>query len=215
MSPSDIPEWLRPPISAAAQAILDELEQRDRGATHVADYAQIVVEVDPAAHHRLICTALEEGILGDLWDDLLITMPPGSAKSTYVSHVFPSWYMGRFPDHNIIIASHTAGLAEKWSRKVRDTVACPQHGKLFPGSSLSKDSTAVTRWATTQGGECLAAGAGMSILGFRANILVCDDLVSGWEQAQSITQLTKLQDWFNSDLKSRMKPVAKRIIVNQ
>ena len=127
----------------------------------MAEYAQQVVEVDPAAHHRLICSTLEEGILNDEWDDCLITMPPGSAKSTYVSHVFPAWYMGRFPDHNIIIASHTSSLAEKWSRKVRDTVASPGHVRLFPGSSLSKDSTAETRWATTAGGDCLAAGAGM------------------------------------------------------
>ena len=56
----------------------------------MAEYAQQVVEVTPALHHRLICTTIEEGILGDLWDDLLITMPPGSAKSTYVSHVFPA-----------------------------------------------------------------------------------------------------------------------------
>ena len=216
-----LPEWLRPPRPPESpedkqlRLAIEELTLRQQGTAHVAEYARQVVEVDPALHHRLICTTIEEGILGDLWDDLLITMPPGSAKSTYVSHVFPAWYMGRFPKHNMIIASHTASLAEKWSRKVRDTVASPNHVRLFPESTLSKDSTAVTRWATSQGGECLAAGAGMSILGFRANILVCDDLVSGWEQAQSITQLTKLQDWFNSDLKSRMKPNAKRIIVNQ
>ena len=220
-----LPEWLRPlqpplrppesPEDKQLRLAIEELTLRQQGAAHVAEYARLVVEVDPAAHHRLICSTLEEGILNDEWDDCLIMMPPGSAKSTYVSHVFPAWYMGRFPDHNIIIASHTSSLAEKWSRKVRDTVASPGHVRLFPESSLSKDSTAVTRWATTAGGECLAAGAGMSILGFRANVLVCDDLVSGWEQAQSLTQLTKLQDWFNSDLKSRMKPVAKRIIVNQ
>ena len=216
--PHPLPEWLRPPESPGDRQLrlaMEELSLRERGAAHVAEYAVQAVEVIPALHHRLICTTLEEGILGDLWDDLLITMPPGSAKSTYVSHVFPAWYLGRFPTHNLIITSHTASLAEKWSRKVRDTVASPAHTRLFPKSSLSKDSTAVTRWATSAGGECLAAGAGMSILGFRANILVCDDLVSGWEQAQSITQLTKLQDWFNSDLKSRMKPNAKRIIVNQ
>lgn len=221
---SPLPDWLcppqpscppQPPIDPELGLILAKIAEREQAAAHVADYARQVVEVEPALHHRLICTTIEDGILGDLWDDLLITMPPGSAKSTYVSHVFPAWYMGKFPKDNLIITSHTASLAEKWSRKVRDTVASPAHAKLFPQSSLSKDSTAVTRWATTAGGECLAAGAGMSILGFRANILVCDDLVSGWEQAQSLTQLTKLQDWFNSDLKSRMKPNAKRIIVNQ
>jgi len=212
-----IPDWLKPPqppqpqLSPARQLFLTLAAAQE----HPRHYAKTVVEVIPAAHHILILNALEDGVMNDTWDDLLICTPPGSAKSTYVSHVFPSWYMGKFPHENIIIASHTATLAEKWSRKVRDTVASPIHMQVFPDSQLSKDSTAVSNWSTTKGGSCLAAGAGMAILGNRARMIFCDDLVSGWEQAQSITQLTKLQDWWASDLKSRMKPYAKRVIVNQ
>ena len=204
----DLPDWMTTP---AYRKLVEYGNAHD----HPKCYAETVCEVVPAAHHRLICDALEDGVLNDSWDDLLICTPPGSAKSTYVSHVFPAWYMGRFPDENIIIASHTATLAEKWSRKVRDTVASPVHQLVFPDSILSKDSTSVSKWATSAGGECLATGAGASILGFRARMIVCDDLVSGWEIAQSMTQLKKLQDWYNSDLKSRMKPYAKIVIVNQ
>jgi predicted phage terminase large subunit-like protein len=44
---------------------------------------------------------------------------------------------------------------------------------------------------------------------------VIDDPVSGWEQAQSMTQLQKIHDWYKSDLKSRMKPRAKQVLVCQ
>lgn len=192
-----------------------ELVRRAAAQTHLADYAEQVVDVIPAAHHRLICDTVEAGIHNDEWDDCVICMPPGSSKSTYVSHCFPAWYLGQYPSNNIILASHTASLAEKWSRRVRDTVASPEHASHFPGATLSKDSTAVTRWATSRNGEFLAAGVGMSILGFRADVAILDDPISGWEQAQSATQLQKVHDWYRSDLKSRLKPRAKVIVVCQ
>ena len=55
----------------------------------------------------------------------------------------------------------------------------------------------------------------MSILGFRADLAVLDDPVSGWEQAQSATQLEKIHNWFKADLKSRLKPSAKIIVICQ
>lgn len=39
--------------------------------------------------------------------------------------------------------------------------------------------------------------------------------MSGWEEAQSVTQLQKLHDWFKADLKSRLKPSAKIIVICQ
>ena len=203
------------PFEEQLRLIEAELARRAAAQTHLADYARSVVDVIPAEHHRLICNTLEAGIDNDEWDDCVICMPPGSAKSTYVSHCFPAWYLGKHPTHNIILASHTGSLAEKWSRRVRDTVASPDHVALFPDSTLSRDSTAVTRWSTGRNGEFLAAGVGMSILGFRADIAVLDDPISGWEQAQSATQLQKVHDWYRSDLKSRLKPRAKVIVVCQ
>lgn len=201
-------------MSVTLDAVRKEVNRRVSINKSLVEYAKAIVGVTPALHHEVICNHLER-LVNDEFDDLLICTPPGSAKSTYASHVFPSWYLGKNPKNNVIIASHTATLAEKWSRKVRDTVDSPAHKLLFPTSALSKDSTAVSKWTNVSGGECLAAGAGMSILGFRCDIAICDDLVSGWEQANSMTQLQKLQDWYKSDLKSRYKPNAKTVIINQ
>jgi predicted phage terminase large subunit-like protein len=205
-------------VSAPAlsvEHILAEIARRETAQRALETYSLSTLGIVPAAHHRMIYAALEALILDDAYDDLLINTPPGSAKSTVVSHVLPAWYLGNFPGRNVIIASHTASLAEKWSRRVRDTVDSPDHNTIFPDSALSKDSTAVARWTTSTGGECLAAGVGMSILGFRSDLCVIDDPVSGWEQAQSITQLQKIHDWYRSDLKSRLKPQAKIVIVCQ
>lgn len=170
--------------------------------------------VEPALHHEVICSHIDE-LLQDQYDELIINSPPGSAKSTYTSHALGSYYLGRYPDHNIIVATHTADLSERWSAKVRNTIASPEHTLLFPNSQLSKDSTAKARWATAQGGEFLAAGVGGSILGFRADLGIIDDPISGFEQAQSITQLQKVHGWYETDFMTRLKPNAKVVLICQ
>jgi predicted phage terminase large subunit-like protein len=208
------PLFLLPNITKEQVETATALWQVGRASVDIAEYARTVVDVIPVAHHLVFLEALR-GLVDDEYDDLVINTPPGSAKSTYVSHVFPSWFLGAFPHKNVILASHTATLAEKWSRRVRESVSSPAHARVFPASQLSKDSTAVARWTTTQNGECIAAGVGMSILGLRADLVVLDDPLSGFEQASSITQLQKLHEWYKSDLKSRLKPGAKVVVVCQ
>lgn len=193
---------------------LQELEQREAAAQSLPHYARYSLDVSPAKHHELICSAIDD-LLADCYDELIINSPPGSAKSTYTSHALPAYYLGRFPDHNVILATHTSDLSERWSRKVRNTVASVRHRNVFPQSELSQDSTAVSRWATRAGGELLAAGVGGSILGFRADLGVLDDPISGFEQAQSLTQLTKIHAWYETDFVTRLKPNAKTVLICQ
>ena len=129
------PDWLTADPKLAL--IWSEIERLENAQKHLADYADVVVGVQPAAHQRYICDTLERGILNDEWDDCVICIPPGGAKSTYGSHCLPAWFLGHFPDKNVILASHTASLAEKWSRRVRDTVASPEHQSVFEHSALS------------------------------------------------------------------------------
>lgn len=201
-----LPDWL-----------VGEIARREAAQASLAEYADRVVldeDVSPAAHHRVICEAIDR-LLADDYDDLIVNTPPGSAKSTYTSHALSAYYMGRWPTRSIILATHTADLSEKWSRKVRNTLADPRHAEVFDDSALSKDSTAVSRWATSRGGEFLAAGVGASILGFRADLAVIDDPVAGFEQAQSLTQLAKIHSWFETDLITRLKPRGKIVLICQ
>src|SRR5687768_1813573 len=109
---------------------------------------------EPARHHRLLIEKLEAVTRGDI-DRLAIFMPPGAAKSTYASILFAPWYLGNYPDHCLIAASHTAELAEKWGRRVRNLV---NEHSLVLGVGLAADSQAAGRWETEDGGEYFAAG---------------------------------------------------------
>src|SRR5947209_818991 len=76
----------------------------------------------PAAHHTLIIREMEEFLAGDE-DVLILAAPPGSAKSTYVSVLFPSWYLARNPKNSILFATHSVEFAERWGRRVRNDIA--------------------------------------------------------------------------------------------
>ena len=201
-------------ISGEVREVLAEIARREESSRTLASYAEYCLDVVPAAHHRLICQSIDE-LLADDYDELIVMTPPGAAKSTYTSHALGAYFLGRYPQKSVILATHTADLSEKWSRKVRNTVADKRHVQLFPKSVLSRDSTSVSRWATTAGGEFLAAGVGGSILGFRADAVIVDDPISGFEQAQSETQLSKVHSWYETDLVTRMKPSAKLVLICQ
>jgi len=181
--------------------------------TRLASFAHYMLEVSPALHHKIICNAMDE-LLNDDYDELIILAPPGSAKSTYTSIALPSYFMGRFPKGHVLTASYSAELAEKWGRRVRNLVDTPKFNQLFE-VGLSKDSMAASRWANNQGGEFYAAGVGGGILGFRADLAIIDDPISGFEQAQSLTQLQKVHAWYETDFVTRLKPKAKSVLICQ
>jgi predicted phage terminase large subunit-like protein len=137
-------------------------------------------------------------------------MPPGSAKSTYASVLFPAWWFTQFPRGNIIAASHTDELAQRFGRKVRNTAS--DHA-LRLGYGLSADSKAVGRWETNHGGEYFAAGVGGAIAGRRADLVLIDDPVRNRESADSETVRESQWNWFTSDLRTRMKPSAAIVVI--
>src|SRR5688500_582626 len=76
----------------------------------------------PARHQRLLIEHLEAVARGDIMR-LAVFMPPGSAKSTYASVLFPPWLLSQDPKALFLAASHTTELAERWGRRVRNIIA--------------------------------------------------------------------------------------------
>lgn len=140
----------------------------------------------------------------------MVFMPPGSAKSTYVSLLFAIWWMALNPGKHVLAASYSADLAERWSRKVRALAA--EHGPTL-GVGLDPDMQAVGHWALKGGGEYRAAGVGGSITGFRAWLGIIDDMVKNREEADSETMRERTWDWFVADYETRLVPDAPLIVI--
>ena len=119
----------------------------------------------PARHHELLIAKLEEVADGSC-DRLMVQMPPGSAKSTYGSVLFPAYFLGLHKESQIIATAHTASLADYFGRHVRSTVV--EHGELL-GLKLTPESRASARFSVREGGEYFAAGVRGPITGRRAD----------------------------------------------
>ena len=66
---------------------------------------------EPAAHHRLLVSELEKVARGET-SRLAIFMPPGSAKSTYASVLFPPWLLASFS-----VTAKSSAKSENYARE--------------------------------------------------------------------------------------------------
>lgn len=167
--------------------------------------------VEPALHHRLLNSKLMDVEAGKI-KRLMVMMPPGSAKSTYGTVTFPTWYMGKHSTENIICTSYGSSLAKKFGRKCRTITSSPQFNELFH-AQLNADNRAVDDWSLTNGATYMCGGILSGITGNRANGLVIDDPVKGREDADSPTIRDKTWEAYLNDLRTRLKPNGWIIIV--
>jgi len=143
-------------------------------------------------------------------DRLAIFLPPGSAKSTYGSIIFPAWFLQHVRASKIIAASHTTELAERFGRRVRNLVV--EHGEIL-GLKVSGDSSAAGRWSTETDNEYYAAGVDTGIAGFRADLAIIDDPVRSRQDADSQLLRDRHWDWYKSDLLPRMRPGGRIVLI--
>jgi predicted phage terminase large subunit-like protein len=165
-----------------------------------------------AEHHRLIADKLEAVERGEI-KRLMITMPPRHGKSELASRRFPSWYIGRNDNKQIIAASYNSDLANDFGREVRNIVNSPEFNKLFK-TELSPDSKAANRWHTDKGGMYVAAGVGTAITGRGADILLIDDPFKDRQEADSEITRQRVWDWYTSTAYTRLMPGGAIVVIN-
>ena len=142
----------------------------------------------------------------------MVWMPPGSAKSTYASILFPPYFMGHHPKVPILGVSNTTELAERFSRRARNLVSSQRYRNVF-GFGCAEDSKAAGSWENERGGEFFAAGIGSAIAGRRAGLGLIDDPVKSREEADSERVRDKHWDWYLNDFLTRLLPGAPQIVI--
>lgn len=141
-------------------------------------------------------------------DRLMVFMPPGSAKSTYGSMLFPAYFLARHPRAKIIGASNTGDLAEHFSGRVQGFIREQQH-RL--GYRLATEPKGL--WTTTGGGQYRAAGVGAVITGFRSDLFIIDDPIKGRADADRITVRDTAWNWYRSEVITRLRPGARIVLI--
>lgn len=184
--------------------LLQELLRREEAMSSLASYIEYVSGLKPPPHLKLVCDKLDDVIEGRI-KRLMISMPPGHGKSFTASTYFPAYYLSKYPERNVIFATHKQELSDSFGLKVRNTIRSEDHQRLFPESGVSTDKTAAGEWMTTDGGGYHATAVGANVTGRRGDILIGDDLLSGIQAAESESERNKLWAWYGADFFTRRK----------
>ena len=220
----DSKKWQRP---SSLREMLDFLEagrrvqQLRRARADLPQFARHVFSIEPAQHHLLMLDALGAVYDGDI-PKLLIIAPPGHAKSTYASIVFPSFYIGHRYNETVIGVTTTDTLGKLYGNTIRTVVEeSPEWKSTFRGvepdhrRGWSADGFFLKgpekRKREQKDPTVVFTGGGGPVIGRRADGVIIDDAVDE-ETARSETLMEARKLWIRRSVFSRLKPGGWRII---
>ena len=172
----------------------------------------IVSDFKMGKHIEVISNKLKELEEGKI-KRLMVFLPPRSSKSVLCSKLFPAWYIGKHPEHEILTVSHSDQLSSDFGRSVRDIVGTEDFQKIFRGVQLRSDVRAAGKWKTNQGGMYYAAGVRSQIAGRGAHIAILDDVMSE-EDSYSEAGRRYVKEWYPAGLRTRIMPNGSILIIN-
>ena len=189
-----------------------DLTDSEKAKNNFMDFTKTVwEEFINGRHHRIMAEKFNRIATGDL-KRLIVNMPPRHTKSEFGSYLLPAWLMGRNPRLKIMQTTHTAELAFRFGRKVRNLMNSKEYSKIFEGVELRADSQAAGRWETSKGGEYFAAGVGGAVTGRGADLLIIDDPHSE-QDALSPTAMENAYEWYTSGPRQRLQPGGSIVII--
>jgi predicted phage terminase large subunit-like protein len=154
-------------------------------------------------HLELIEEAVLEAI--DTGGRVIISVSVRHGKSELCSRYLPAWFLGRYPDKRVILATHGVELARDHSRVARDLLT--EYGHDIFATTVSTASAAAGRWDIDghQGG-LVCVGVGGAPTGRGAELIVIDDPYPNFEKAMSPLFRQRVKDWWTGTMASRINP---------
>ena len=164
-------------------------------------------------HHRKLARIFEEIAHGKK-KRVIVNIAPRHGKSEMISYLAPAWFLGKYPQKKVIMASHTADLAVNFGRRVRNLVGSELYHDIFPSVELQADSKSASRWGTNANGEYFAIGVGGALAGRGADLFIIDDPHSEQEAKQGRADVFEpAWEWFQSGPVQRLMPGGAIIVV--
>lgn len=171
-----------------------------------------------APHLKLLSERIVDVATGRI-PRLIVTMPPRHGKSELISRFTPAWFLGRFPDRKVILASYSDQFAAQWGRAARDVLE-DVGGSLF-GVQVNPETRGGQQWEllpprerrVLRVGVMNTAGVGGGMTGKGANLMIIDDPVKNAQDAQSKVVRDAHWDWWLSTARTRLQPGAGVILV--
>ena len=148
---------------------------------------------------------------GHAYDILIIECPPQHGKSMTVSESLPSWVLGKYPEHNIILASYDSDFAERFCRKNKDKIkTC---GKSLFQIEIGAIDRAGEFELSNGRGRMISRGIMSGITGNPADLIIIDDPVKNQQEADSPAYRNRVWSEWQASLKSRLAAKGKVIVI--
>jgi hypothetical protein len=160
-------------------------------------------------HLLMICQAIYELLNSDK-EILIVNMPPRHGKSELISKFLPAWYLLNNPMNRVILTTYSDTFAEYFGRYCLDLYIMMMK---YYGIGLYKRRQASSEWMTSELGGMVSVGAGGSMTGRGADLMLIDDPIKNYADALSATNKENLRDWYQSTATSRLEPGGKVIII--
>lgn len=148
---------------------------------------------------------------GSAYDILIIHTPPQHGKTLTVTESLPSWYLGKNPRRNVILASYNDVTAQRFCRRNREKVQ--RFGKCVFGIGTGKINRANEFELENGAGRLISRGIMSGITGNPADLLIIDDPIKNRQEADSLTYRSRLWEEWQNSLKSRLAAGAKVVLI--
>lgn len=187
---------------SSRQNELDMLLRNDFGSFVEKCFAELNpgVEFRPNWHIDAM-TAHLECIRTNVFNRLIINLPPRYLKSIVTSVAFPAFVLGHAPHRRILVASYGKELAAKHANDFRMIVESRWYRRLFPGMRIVRNTE--DEVATTKRGYRKAVSVGGALTGIGGDMLIIDDPMKA-EDAFSESQRKAVKLWYTNTALSRL-----------
>lgn len=145
------------------------------------------------------------------YDILLIETPPQHGKSITITETFPSWYLGKFPNHRVVITGYDSDFAAKFCRRNKEKVVAG--GANLFDITIGNINQAQEFELSNGKGRLISRGIMAGITGNPANLVIIDDPVKNRQEADSPTYRARVWEEWQNSIKSRLQAHSKVIVI--
>lgn len=148
---------------------------------------------------------------------LIINLPPGFAKSDFVTRHYPAFEIGRRPTTDLIITAYGDSIAKDFAGDIKGLIQSQRYRNVFNKIDIKSDQKAKNNWRIVNGGlplgRAIASGIGGQITSRRAGLCIIDDPTKNIVEALSFKRTQAQFDWYRAVLRTRLHPGAAIILV--
>lgn len=182
-----------------------EAAKKELASRYYIDYFEYTNDVKALRHQKCIAPYLQE-IAEGKQHFLIVELPPQHGKSTVITESFPSFYLGKNPDHQAMSVSYSEDLFKKFGRKNRDKFRL--YSKDLFDQEISSSTASVSDWGVqNHEGNLYSTSIFGGATGRGSDLLIIDDPYKNRAEAESKTMRNKIyaewQDTFYSRLSAQ------------